>query len=100
MIGLTREQLQAISQVLRRHPEVTRAILYGSRAKGCHREHSDIDLALEGIDSELKAETIRGDLESCPLPQHFDVCALNRISCKELREHVNRVGVVVYDRDQ
>ncbi|HTG45994.1 MAG TPA: nucleotidyltransferase domain-containing protein, partial [Verrucomicrobiae bacterium] len=35
-------------EVFRRHPEVTRVILFGSRAKGTHRPSSDVDLALTG----------------------------------------------------
>jgi predicted nucleotidyltransferase len=37
-----------IREVLEGHPNVRRAVLFGSRAKGNFREGSDIDLALEG----------------------------------------------------
>ena len=38
----------AIRQMLASHLEVEAAILYGSRALGCHRPASDIDLTLIG----------------------------------------------------
>jgi predicted nucleotidyltransferase len=39
---------KSICEILGRHPNVRRAVLFGSRAKGNFREGSDIDLALEG----------------------------------------------------
>ena len=63
--------------VFRRHPQVTAAILFGSRAKGTHTERSDVDLAVMGDVTALEAEAIAGDLEGpekgdshlFPLPQ-------------------------------
>ena len=39
-----------LRSVFHRHPEITAVKLFGSRAKGTHAEHSDIDLALWGVD--------------------------------------------------
>ncbi len=46
--GLSPATLQKIGEVLKRHPQVTQAILYGSRAKGTYQNGSDIDLTLCG----------------------------------------------------
>lgn len=91
--GLEPHALDLIRNVLRRHPEVTGAILFGSRAKGAARPASDIDLALEGVGTPLEAEAIAGELEELPLPYHFDVQALSAIRHAPLREHIERVGV-------
>jgi predicted nucleotidyltransferase len=80
-----------------RHPEVTSAILFGSRAKGAHREASDIDLALDGDLSALQAESIEAELEELSLPQTFDLCILGRVSAS-VREHIERVGVPIFSR--
>ena len=50
--GLSRQTVQLIQGVLIHFPEVSSAVLFGSRAKGTARLGSDIDLALygEGID--------------------------------------------------
>jgi uncharacterized protein len=98
MNGLTARQHSLICDILRRHPSVIRATLFGSRAKGTHHDRSDIDLALEGITTELAAESIRSELNETSLPQHFDVQALSCVQHQELREHINRVGVVIYQR--
>ena len=53
---------ERIRAVLVRHPSVTRAVLFGSRAKGNFREGSDIDLALEGESlGERELADIRSD---------------------------------------
>ncbi len=44
--GLSRNTIHNIRQALATFPEIDRAILYGSRAKGNYRNGSDIDLAL------------------------------------------------------
>ena len=42
--GLPEHAVDKIRQVLAAHPEVERAVVYGSRAKGNYRNGSDIDL--------------------------------------------------------
>lgn len=46
--GLRDGTVARIAGVLARFPEIERAILFGSRARGTHRRGSDIDLALAG----------------------------------------------------
>jgi len=94
--GLSSAELDLIRAVLSRYPEITGAILFGSRAKGTAQPASDIDLALEGIDDPLQAEAIAGDLEDLPLPYRFDVQALAVIRHRPLLEHIERVGVRIH----
>ena len=55
---------ERITGVLQRYPQVHRAVLFGSRAKGTARNGSDIDLALEGetLDDTILVQ-IRGDID-------------------------------------
>lgn len=91
--GLTQHELDLIRGVLSRNPEITGAVLFGSRAKGTASPASDVDLALEGIDEQLAAEAIANELDELPLPYRFDVKALAAIRDQPLREHIARVGV-------
>jgi predicted nucleotidyltransferase len=60
---LAPRELDLIRSVLTRHPTVTGAILFGSRAKGTAHPASDVDLALEGIaDILMAASMVRDDL--------------------------------------
>jgi predicted nucleotidyltransferase len=95
-VVLTERELELIRAVLRRHPEVTGALLFGSRAKGTAQLASDVDLALLGIDDAFVAEAIAGEMDELPLPYHFDVEAFDAIRHQPLREHIERVGVKIY----
>lgn len=88
--------LELVRSVLRQHPEIESAILFGSRAKGTHTPRSDVDLALAGPLGALGAEAIAAELEELPLPYRFDVHALATITHTPLLEHIERVGQVIY----
>ena len=93
---LTPSELEQVRSVFRLHPEVQSATLFGSRAKGTHTPRSDVDLALSGQISALRAETIAAELEELPLPFRFDVQALDQIRFAPLLEHIHRVGTEIY----
>ena len=94
--GLTEAEWGLIREVLAAHPDITGAILFGSRAKGTASPASDIDLALEGVDDPLRAEAVAAELEELPLPYRFDVKALAALQSAPLLEHIHRVGILVY----
>ncbi len=94
--GLSERDIELINSVFRRHPQIKRAALFGSRAKGSHRPGSDVDLALYGGIDHHGAEEVAGELEELPLPYHFDVVAFDSIKLDSLREHIERVGVTIY----
>jgi predicted nucleotidyltransferase len=94
--SLAPRELDLIRTVLTRHPAVTGAILFGSRAKGTAQPASDVDLALEGVSDPLQAEAIANELEELPLPYRFDVKALAAIRHRPLLEHIERVGVRIH----
>ncbi|MFZ4856298.1 MAG: nucleotidyltransferase domain-containing protein [Desulfuromonadaceae bacterium] len=48
--GLSLAAVEKIRFVFASHPEVERAVLYGSRAKGNYKTGSDIDLTMFGND--------------------------------------------------
>jgi predicted nucleotidyltransferase len=95
---LTNRELALISSVFLRHPEVSTVTLFGSRAKGTHSERSDVDLAVSGEVNPLGAEAIAAELDELPLPYRFEVQALDHIAHRSLREHIQRVGIIVYPK--
>ncbi len=93
---LTPAELELVRSVFRLHPEVKAATLFGSRAKGTHSNRSDVDLVVTGEVDPLKAEAIAAELEDLPLPYRFEVQPWEHIHHKPLREHIQRVGIVIY----
>ena len=98
-IGLTPHEIDLIRAVFRRFPTIREVALYGSRAKGTYKPESDIDLALIGVNDDLQAETVAYELDELPLPYRFDVKAYSSIKYGSLREHIARVGILLYRRD-
>lgn len=82
--------------IFRRHPEVTSATLFGSRAKGTHSDRSDVDLVVTGHVEPLHAEAIASELDELPLPYRFEVQPLAHIHHRPLLEHIKRVGIIIY----
>jgi len=97
--GLPDATLAVIRSVLEREPKVKKAILFGSRAKGTHKPGSDIDLALvgEGLDIDTLGRLARAFDESS-IPHQVDLCWLAAVEHAPLREHIERVGQVLYER--
>ena len=98
--GLSESTVARIRGVLARFGEVEKAVLYGSRAKGNYRAGSDIDLTLHG--PELRFDhlgPIANELDDLLLPYTIDLSIFGQLSHAELREHIERVGKVFYERE-
>jgi predicted nucleotidyltransferase len=95
--GLPASTIESIHRVLARHPQVEKAIIYGSRAKGNFRPGSDIDLTLSGsgLDSR-QLGIIAEELDDLLLPYQIDLSILAQIDHAPLREHIERVGQEFY----
>jgi predicted nucleotidyltransferase len=98
--GLPDETVDNICAVLARHPQVEKALLYGSRAKGNPRHGSDIDLTLcgdSGLDQGILLKII-GELDDLLLPYTMDLSLFASISDPQVLEHIRRVGVTLYEK--
>ena len=95
--GLPGAAVTALCGVLAQYPQIDRAIVYGSRAKGNYRPESDIDLTLDAptltLTELLRIETKLDDLM---LPYQMDVSLLAQIDNPQLRNHIDRVGKVLW----
>ena len=73
-IGLTNEEMQKLVAVLSTQPNIEKAIVYGSRAKGTNREFSDVDMTLMGKNlshSDLNQVALK--IDDLLLPYEFDL---------------------------
>lgn len=99
--GLSRQTVQRIQGVLIHFPEVSSAVLFGSRAKGTARLGSDIDLALygEGIDWRVLGR-IEDELDDLLLPYSFSLLHHDNRTDSDVAAHIARVGVPFYQRQE
>lgn len=97
--GLKESVIQQICAVFAKYPQVAKAVLYGSRAKGNYKTGSDIDLTLLGGE-ELTLKVlykIMDELDDLLLPYMFDLSIFRNISDPDVVEHIQRVGVTFYE---
>ncbi len=99
MYGLSERAVKKIIGVLEQKPETSKAVLFGSRAKGNFRNGSDIDLVLFGEKLDLKVlfklETALYDLM---LPWKIDLVLFPTITNHKLKEHIHSVGKVFFEK--
>lgn len=97
--GLSDKTIGQIQVVLSSFQEVDKAVLYGSRAKGNFKDGSDIDLTLYGSALSLKTlHKVENDLDDLLLPYKIDLSIFEQIADPEVIDHVQRVGVVFYEK--
>ena len=98
--GLTEGVVAQIAGVLAGFPEVEKALLFGSRAKGNYRRGSDIDLALIGGDLNWQtAGRIDSALDDLLLPHGFSLIVFGSSTDPEVAAHIRRVGIPLFERE-
>jgi len=97
--GLSPRVAGILRQTLAAFPEVDKAVIYGSRAKGTHKPGSDIDLALfgDGLTSDIRSK-IAARLDDAPIPHTVDLSLYAELTHAPLRAHIDRVGELFYER--
>lgn len=99
MFGLTNQDIQYIIDEISNYPQIEEAIIFGSRALNTYQVGSDIDIALKGEEIQTIVPRISGILnEESPLPYFFDILDYNMIDNSDLRDHINRVGQIIYKK--
>jgi predicted nucleotidyltransferase len=94
--GISEKTIGQLRNLLSKNAKITEAILFGSRAKGTHRQGSDIDIALKGknitLDDVLNLSIAIDELW---IPNKFDLVIYDRITEPELKKHIERVGITI-----
>jgi predicted nucleotidyltransferase len=97
-MGISESVLSTIKTVFLNYPEVEKAVLFGSRAKGNFYEGSDIDIAIFGEKLNFeKVLDISIELDKIDLLQTIDLVHFEKIKEAELKKHIERVGIKIYD---
>lgn len=97
--GLTGATMDRTAGVLARFPEVEKAVLFGSRAKGTHKPGSDIDLSLVGEALDWRTVgKIYDALDDLLLPYRFSLILFDQNTDPDVAAHIARVGITVFQR--
>ncbi len=98
IIGLKPEILNPLTAIFPSYEALDTVVLYGSRAKGTYHAGSDIDITLAGENlNDSLVGKIEEDIDNL-LPYSFDISLWSQIDNAELRMHIERVGIIIYQR--
>ena len=98
--GLNPVTINSINLTFAKYPQIKKVMLYGSRAKGNYKKGSDIDLSMLGEDLTYKIQLdVFDDLDELLLPYKIDLSVFDYLDNANLRDHIERVGVVFYERE-
>ncbi|MDB5007881.1 MAG: polymerase beta domain protein region [Mucilaginibacter sp.] len=93
--GFKQGDLETIVEVLSMFPEIKKAVIFGSRAKGNYKQGSDVDIAI-WTENNIDAWQLPGILnEETLLPYKFDVLDYDKIDNRQLKEHITRAGIEI-----
>ncbi|MCL1947887.1 MAG: nucleotidyltransferase domain-containing protein [Chitinivibrionia bacterium] len=97
--GLSQRCLNTMNDIFKKYRSLKKVILYGSRAMGNYKNGSDIDIALETDEKFIDFDLLHicGDLDESDLPYFVDCSIFSKIENPELKEHIVRVGKVLYE---
>jgi len=98
--GLSKTDLNLIQTTIKKYHLISKACIFGSRAKGNYKISSDIDIAIyfDGHTDNTQHKSILFTLhdeleETLNIPYFFDLVDFNSIKKQALIDHINRVGV-------
>lgn len=99
MFGLSHIVISDICNVFKRHSNIDKALIFGSRAKGNYTEGSDIDLALIGDNISFnQLMDINIQIEDLGLLYKVDVIDYKNNIGTPIGEHIERVGLLFYEK--
>lgn len=98
--GILDSDLDYIVNTIKQFKEIEKAVIFGSRAKGNYKPGSDIDIAIYGEDIDFDVlSKLHSMLEDeGPLPYFFDIIDYTHLNHKELKEHIDRVGKIIFQK--
>jgi uncharacterized protein len=98
-LGLPLTTLEKLQSVLALHPTIEQAVVYGSRAKRSYRNGSDIDLTLKSESLNFaELMQIEDQIDDLLLPYTVDLSHYQNLTNPDLLEHIEQVGVVIYQQ--
>jgi len=99
--GLSEKTIEKINSIFSKYRNIDRVFLYGSRAKGNYKNGSDIDLSIESSSINLQLLCkIELELDDLLLPYNIDLSLYGDIENRDLKEHIDRVGVTLYSKNR
>lgn len=96
--GLSDTVIKDLQDVFRRHANIKKVLIFGSRSKGNYRAGSDIDLAVIGNDIDYNLLlSILCEIDDLELLYSVDLLDYQKKKGTPIGDHIDRVGQVFYE---
>ena len=96
--GLGDAVITELQDVFRRHSNIKKVLIFGSRSKGNYRAGSDIDLAVIGTGIDYnQLLNIQCEIEDLELLYSIDLLNYQEKMGTPIGDHIDRVGQVFYE---
>lgn len=96
--GLSDTVIKELQDVFRRHTNIKKVLIFGSRSKGNYRVGSDIDLAVIGNDIDYnQILSILCEIDDLDLLYSVDLLDYQKKKGSPIGDHIDRVGQVFYE---
>ena len=96
--GLSDTVIKELQDIFRRHANIEKVLIFGSRSKGNYRAGSDIDLAVIGKDIDYNLLlSILCEIDDLDLLYTVDLLDYQKKKGTPIGDHIDRVGQVFYD---
>lgn len=100
MLGVENDHvLEKIIAVLNRFPQIHKAVLFGSRARGDHRPQSDYDIAIYPRDSFAELTRLYALLDDLDTLYKIDLVIVDAQTDAALLDRIEKEGVLILERD-
>ena len=96
--GLSDTVIKELQDIFKRHVNIKKVLIFGSRSKGNYRAGSDIDLAVIGDNLDYnQILDIVCEIEELELLYSVDILDYQKKKGTPIGDHIDRVGQVFYE---
>lgn len=96
--GLSDTVIRELQDVFRRHANIEKVLIFGSRSKGNYRAGSDIDLAVVGKDIDYNLLlTLQCEIDDLEMLYSIDLLDYQKQKGTPIGDQIDRVGQVFYE---
>ena len=96
--GLSDTVIKELQEIFRRHTNIEKVLIFGSRSKGNYRPGSDIDLAVIGKNLDYsQLLNILCEIDELGLLYSIDLLDYQKKVGTPLGDHIDRVGQVFFE---
>jgi predicted nucleotidyltransferase len=98
-IGISDQNADLLLEIFEKYDFIDKVILYGSRTKGNFTDRSDVDLVIIGNPKDrFEVLSVLNDIEETNFPYNTDLQLYSDIKNSQLRNHIDRLGKIFYEK--